>query len=279
MDGNSLILTKNETGVLNKVRTNGYGWLVLHFFKNADHGYRHSRQVWDSCLDIIKYSPKLFKKVEETFTEREALFLLMWASVLHDFSRFLGFAGQEHEAASAELARNLFQAHLYKSLTCQTIWAMLINHDYFNPIIDGGNPPETLYHPLVDIFRLADCTSLSPPDETTRYYETGLRFGTPFFNPELTDENRFDPRFDWNRRDMITWFLPILALRPQDFTHPETQTYYGRWAERKVERVKKRIRELAERYLNDGGRKISTAEMNEIGAIIDRFCAQLAKQS
>lgn len=202
---------------------------IRDFFTCKDHGFAHSLAVWKRCLAIIEASPNLWHLASNG---KNALLSLMWACVFHDFSRFIENVDfQLHEAISAALVQDIIPNYPGISLMRRFI----AYHDYFCPLIDGRPMPTEIMIPIGEIFRLADKTSNSPAEEIQRYYETGKRHGTPFFNYALPEKIRFDFVKNHAHRDMLTWFLILFAIQPSDFLYRETSQCYAIWAEGKRE--------------------------------------------
>lgn len=239
--------------------------LTALYFENSDHGFEHSKQVWQRCQEIIKRSVDLWRLAQNTVSPNYKLDcrkVLMWAAVFHDFSRFYKVSPRQHEAESAKLAFQIFNG----SPLAKILNDAICRHDYFCELIDGEPLPFILMNPLAEIFRLADKTSISPQEEIARYYQTGKQYGTPFLKPKLTYEVRFNLTHNQNERDMITWFLLIFALQASDFVFRETAAIYNEWAKGKPNALDKII-ELAKQ-------EQAPVEPEKIRQIILCFCAQ-----
>ena len=208
---------------------------------SQDHGLPHSQKVWARAQEIIKVCPNLWAEAKKEIEhlcwesglasgvineEESALEILLWASVFHDLSRFLGADFEEHEAASAKLTLNF---NLVPTCLEHLLFNAISHHDYLGLAIEGFLIPEAARSSLSEIFRLADKTSLSPAEELERYYQAGLRYQTPFFNPEITDAERLDFPHNAAKRDMLAWFLMLFFIQPRDFFFSETAEAYRHW--------------------------------------------------
>lgn len=230
---------------------------VEDFFRNQDHGHAHSLGVYEKSLEILERSPNVKRNATRSFSTEEIRHLLFAGAVFHDLARFFGYYTWEHELAGAELARSVFAC-----THGQTLYEMIVKHDYFSPLTDtDAMPVEVLSEPLPEILRLADKTSISPEQEVDRWWECGQRYGTPFFNPELTDEVRFDLKRNNAQRDQLTHFLLLFALQPSDFYSYEASSYYGLWAQGKEGVVAKILKLAGEQGY----------EKAEISGILRRF--------
>lgn len=240
---------KNPTTVVEKA--------VEEYFHNQDHGHAHSLNVYKKSLEIMGRSPNIRRNATRSFSMEEIKCLLFAGAVFHDLARFFGYGTYGHELAGAELARSAF-AYPHS----QALYEMIVKHDYFSPLTDvGAMPVEVLSKPLPEVLRLADKTSISPEQEVDRWWECGQRYGTPFFNPELTDGVRFDLKRNNAQRDQLMYFLLLFALQPSDFYSYEAASYYGLWAQGK-EGVVAKIMKLADEQ---------GYEQAEIRGILRRF--------
>ncbi len=220
------------------VKQNGLVDLIKAYAESSDHGVEHSQVVWRASLWIFRQAPQATAAVNELIDGFSLQKLLAYPAIFHDLARFLNLNSrehQEHESLGAKLAFNVLRARGVREEVANMVWCAVVNHDYFSPTVDGRPVPVALLNPFADAFRLADKTSLTPAGEIKRYYLTGVRYGTPFFNPDLTDEQRFDFPHNLAQRDMITWFLLVFALKPEDFLFTETREIYRFWSKRKDE--------------------------------------------
>jgi len=222
---------KDYTGDFVKDTTNA----IDEFFTNSDHGYTHSINVYKRSREII-YSIREEdhkSKIDKT----EYINIQKWAAIFHDISRFYGASGIEHKRISKEIANNVFyQNNIGEDGFIKSMVLLCIEkHDWFNLNISNGVEKEVRMNHVIDIFRLADRTSLSPKEELERYYETGKRYKTPFFNPELSMHDRFDFKNNYKKRDIITHFLLIFIFNEDYLFFSTTIRLYNEWAEDKEE--------------------------------------------
>lgn len=206
---------------------------VDEYFQIADHGYAHSVNVYKRCEEIVY----LIKEEDVAFNidKIEYLNILKLASIFHDLSRFYGVSGFNHEHVSKELAENVLYQGKNKSNDYIKSMVLLCieRHDWFSLDISGGIREELKKTPIVDIFRLADKTSTSPEEELNRHYETGKRYKTPFFNPELGMHQRFNFKNNHKERDVITHFLLFFLFNEHNFFFNTTSRLYKEWAKDK----------------------------------------------
>ena len=206
---------------------------VDEYFSNEDHGYAHGLTVYKKGLEILRLSPNIARNAAAIFSSSEVDNLLFIGAMLHDIGRFLMCDHQQHERLGAELVQAIFDLPHYRSPHSQELYDMIVRHDYFSPVTGEGDMPAELSKPLPEVLRLADKTSVSPELEVERWWACGQRYKTPFFNPELKDEVRFDLKHNNAERDQVTHFLLLFALQPSDFYSYEAATYYGLWAQGK----------------------------------------------
>lgn len=241
---------------------------LVEFETNTDHGLAHSHLVFDRSLEVIDGCPNIARIMSFSGLENQQITaLLSWASLLHDFGRFLGYDLIEHQKFGAELAKQIFAGQAEVTLLME----MLANHDYICPLVDGqALPLPLLFNPLAEIFRLADKTSLAPAEEIERYYLTGKRLGGVFYNPALTLDQRADFSFSLQQKEFLSYFLVLFAIQPTDFFLSETAELYRRWAEGKKDAVHKiNLLALAE--------KLTPDQFVEIEKIIDDFNHRILK--
>jgi len=240
---------------------------VREFMISVDHGIEHSRQVLERAAEILSQCPNLLRHSSlADIRPRDIKALLTWAALLHDFTRFLGYNLKGHQLASAQLALACFISSKQESAT--ELYAMIRRHDYLSPIIDGENLPELfLNHPLAEVFRLVDKTSLPPVKEIERYYLAGKNWGNVFFKPELTYEERFDYSRGTKHWDQINHFLNLFAIQASDWAYDETRRLYRQWEMKDGGRLLavKKIFQLAEQ---EG---LSSAQSKQINDILEEF--------
>jgi len=236
------------------------------YFANTDHGFSHSQAVWNRCQQIINQSPLLWRLATLSLDELVARKVLLLAAIFHDLGRFLDAKFEDHELVGAKLASNVMVGYKLEFY----IHLAIINHDYICPLINGYDMPEAIMHPLSEIFRLADKTSISPKDEVRRYHEIGRRLSPeiPFFDPTIPDEDRFNFRRQ-QKDDELTWMLAIFALQSTDFVYGETCDAYADWARGKRGALKEiEILCLEQEYLEGG----IAVDPDEAKNVVRRFC-------
>jgi len=199
---------------------------IENFYHDDEHGYNHSLAVYDRDLKISVACPILTKST--FFLPKERDRLRVWASMLHDFSRSLNAGLNDHEEKSAYLAKIMFP------WTGDNLTAIIRHHDYFCQSVDHQPFPKELQtSPLAEIFRLADKTSIDPAQEVKRYYQTGERYQTPFYKPELSWDDRFSFSVAPQDKDQLCYLLLIFALQPHHFIHEELRNIYREWQKNK----------------------------------------------
>ncbi|HLD28670.1 MAG TPA: hypothetical protein VJB67_03575 [Patescibacteria group bacterium] len=243
--------------------------LVHRYMATDDHGYAHSVRVWRRCQELITECPLLWRMIRKSedqlhlnmVSDRNYRLVLIWASVLHDFSRFIaGTTFDNHQYRSAVVSSRLFTNQRYVG----ELINLIEHHDYFCEIMDGLMPIKAMT-PLAELFRLADKTSVSPAEEILRYHQTGNRRQTPFFDPTLSDQFRFNLYLAARnlQTDQITWFLMLFVLQSTDFIYRETADQYARWARGK----KLALAQIAELCLQH------RVDYEQVFGIIVRFMA------
>ncbi|PIR07075.1 MAG: hypothetical protein COV55_01445 [Candidatus Komeilibacteria bacterium CG11_big_fil_rev_8_21_14_0_20_36_20] len=238
------------------------------FFNNSDHGFKHSLAVYERCKEVVFHCPTVvdfaLHRIDESSdskAKKVAAALIEWACILHDLSRFFGKGAKEHEEASANLTGML--SNIADPIFVRWLYNIIIEHDYFFPVVGDQLLPRVLRNPLAEIFRLADKTSLPPKDEVERYYQTGLRFKTPFFNPSLDLVDRFEFKDNHVSRDAIGWMMLIFLLKSENFFYRETADEYGRWAQGKTAALDY-ILGLAKKEKDIDGREINPDQIRKI---------------
>jgi len=252
---------------------------IDEFMANGDHGFQHSIKVAKACQDILEACPTIGAEVALACPPT----LFEFAAVAHDLSRAFGCTTDTHEEASAVLAVEILKVAGHPQSDRDLLYVMLRYHDYFNFVVDGDEPPTIMYNNMAAVvFRLADFVSEeTAANEVRRFYDAGIRYGTPFFNPELTDEVRFAFSTNYEQRDMVTWFCVLLALQPEDFYYTELEEYYREWAENKTETLIATLPELIADYREQPGVvPIKDPEniASDVTAVIARFNVWLMAQ-
>jgi hypothetical protein len=243
---------------------------VYNFWRNGDHGLQHSQNVRERALAVLQSCPDMLRLCRMIgIGQIEANALINWASILHDFARFTIYDSLAvHQTAGANLARYCFRGETSDHVIA-TLFNMLVRHDYISELTDGQPLPELfINNPLAEIFRLADKTSITPVAEIERYHATGKRYPNPFFNPELTDEERFSFAGDRSNWDDFQYFLLFFAIQPSNWFFGETRDLYREWQE-KCEGGKSKA---CARLIELAAAEELTKEQNlQIYVILDRF--------
>ncbi|MFA5124651.1 MAG: HD domain-containing protein [Patescibacteria group bacterium] len=247
---------------------------VNGFWHNNHHGIKHSLLVYNRALELLKQFPLLKRHcLHMTFDEtpeggeEKIKALLTWAAALHDFGRCLGFSFEEHQEFGANLARCCFMDDEDEevAMMSQRLYNLIANHDYLKPKIDGVKFPEIFFiEPLAEIFRLADTTSIAPAEEMHRYYQSGRQYKTVFYDPDITDDVRFDFSRHNGKRDMVCYAFNLFLLQPQDFFYRETAEAYAQWAKGKFDAFQELIRQARDEE------NLSAGQILEIHGIIKR---------
>jgi HD superfamily phosphodiesterase len=249
--------------------------------ENGDHGAEHTYKVYQKALAIAEQV-----QVETEVPADKALLYIM--SGMHDSGRFHfsepGEDGkqtprQEAKRKKAEQRHALYGvaqirlASKHISLTAEEkakIEDYIYNHDFFNTRLDGKKYQEP-YSLEGQITRLADRISVPIEEEIQRYWETGKRLGTPYFNPEISWEKRRDFSFAKMQEylktgmfDEFTFFLSLLSQQATDFSHPVLAKIYQQRASSK----KKGIETILEIAMNEEYRD---EEIQEIKKLIDHY--------
>ncbi len=213
--------------------------VVNEFYKNTDHGFAHSVNVYNRAKKIaedIAMHDQMFNDIKD-----ETIHILKWSAIFHDISRFYG-KNKNRGFISKALVEDVF---FYKNDPAKTaIFLCIERHDWFNTRIDGELPDKFKRNPIVDIFRLADKTSISPLDELKRYYKTGKKYNTIFFNPNIPISRRFEFKDNLKERDMITFFLLIFIMNENSFFFNATRRIYMEWAINKEDLKKYIVKDL-----------------------------------
>jgi hypothetical protein len=245
---------------------------VYDFWRNGDHGLKHSKTVYLTAKKYLSLCPILRAECLKQY-EREATIdaLLTWAALLHDFGRFFGTGYrtlEEHQLFGAQLASACFKQDLEPGIVIG-LRAMIERHDYICPFVDHVDFPILFYSfPLAEIFRLADKTSLPPAAELERYYETGKRLEGIFFHSHLTDDLRFS--FDRSKLDdwdMLNYFLILFCIQPSDWFFEETRNLYQQW-EKAAGGKKQAIIRLSQWARREG---LSVDQLQQFGRILMNF--------
>lgn len=223
---------------------------LQQFLDNDDHGAEHVYNVYQKALDIAD----AVELKTKTKVRRDVLYVMI---ALHDSGRFhmpkpdesdspKQAAIKQKKAAVADSRHALYgMAQLRFALSklaskgitidpqvIQDINNYIYNHDYMTPMLNGDRYTEP-YSIEGQIARLADRISTDAVAEMERYWKTGKRLGTNFFNPEISFQQRRDFRFSQagsyikaGKLDQFMFFATLLAVKASDFTHPVLQEIY-----------------------------------------------------
>ncbi len=254
----------NSQTLITNLQSHDLDEVATRFDENDDHGKRHSYDVYSRALKLLHTDEAFLRYCQENsgLNIFECEEVLRWSSILHDLTRFLGYGNISHQTGGAKLALAMLNFLPAKMLT--QICYCLREHDYFNPLINGKPMPESLKHPLADIFRLADKTSISPEEEISRWWKTGERHKTPFYNPTITEAERFHlENLREARVDQVSHYLVFFALQSGDFHHAFCQEEYASWARGKMKALD-RLVEIAKKQFDSLGQPIKSQEIKEI---------------
>lgn len=229
------------------------------FLENADHGAEHIFHVYtkaNEIADIVKH--KTGQRIDP------AMLYVMIA--LHDAGRFhmekpeatdsdADKIRKDAKAKKADSRHELYGVAQFKFALAklkkawismdpikeQKIAEYIYNHDFMNAQLNGGkyHEPSSLEW---QISRLADRISTPAIPEIERYWATGKRMGTPFFNKDVSFEERKKFTFQHigqyakqGKLDEFMFFATLLAVKPEDFSHPVLQEIYREWEPQKKE--------------------------------------------
>src|SRR3989338_1070906 len=223
-----------------------------HFLGSNDHGLPHASRVYLKVLEIFERFSEEDQRIINN-TER-----LQAMCVFHDSGRFLvpielapNYAKRKrkgqilHEYAGALLAK-IF------GYSDPIIREGILRHDFFSSDFDPGKKPPISLE--AQILRAADKTSVAPADEIERYDQYRRKFNFQLYNRDTDIEFRINWNFSKKRdprTDQLCYFFAVLALRPEDFTHPALQEYYREWSLQKKAAVDKII-EIVRKEYGDG---------------------------
>jgi len=235
---------------------------------NDDHGAEHVYNVYKKADEIADI-------VEQQTGEKIDRPLLYVMVALHDSGRFIMEAPVDWESTTevdrkskktkkADGKHEFFGTaqlrsavlHLKKKwihldpITVEKIREYVYNHDYMTPELnwDRFHEPSSLEW---QIARLADRISTPAVPELERYRATWKRFKTPFFNKNISFEDRKNFTFGqmWKymkawKLDQFMFFATLLAVKSKDFKHPVLQELYKERIPQKKEAIE-RILSLA----------------------------------
>ena len=212
------------------------------FLVNCDHGARHTFNVFSKSLDIAGE----VEAIDGSTVDKELLYLM---SLAHDSGRF-HLSANEKKRMRCERHHNrcgVGQVRLaVKRMRAASAYVdqkrvaamedYVFNHDYFNARIDGAGlkEPASIEGQIV---RLADRISTPIEEEVRRYWETGKRLKTPYFKKEVALSDRISFSFPRIKEfivsgkfDEFTFFLALLSMSEDDFSHPVLKGIYREWA-------------------------------------------------
>ncbi|MDP2103656.1 MAG: HD domain-containing protein, partial [Candidatus Gracilibacteria bacterium] len=218
---------------------------VETFLENMDHGALHAFSVNKKANEIAEI---LEKKTDKTI-DRSMLYFM---SITHDSGRFHISENEKKQIHCEQGHNRCGMAQVRKgiqSLEKQGInitpgqeadlMDYIHNHDFFNTRLDGDRykEPQSLEGQIV---RLADRMSTDISTEVRRYWETGKRLNTPYFKGDISFEDRVNFSFPKIREyiqsgkfDEFTFFLALLSISGDNFSHPIMQEIYNEWAKNK----------------------------------------------
>lgn len=262
--------TKNNLQHILGVDSDGlqqeYG--IQQFLDNHDHGVEHVYNVYKKAHEIAGIvHEKTGKNIDEN--------LLYIMIALHDSWRFHMEAPvawesekeqkrKQHKAKKADSKHEFYGTSLLRFFVrklekkwvqvdpaiVEKIREYVYNHDYMTPELNGDrfHEPSSLEW---QIARLADRISTPAVPELERYRATWKRLWTPFYNPNITFEDRKNFTFGkmWQyikawKLDQFMFFSTLLAVKSKDFAHPVLQELYKEWIPQKKQAVE-RILSLA----------------------------------
>lgn len=219
------------------------------FLENTDHGALHTFSVNKKANEI---ADRIEKETGEII-DRDMLRLM---TIAHDSGRF-HISGNEKKQLQCERGHNRCgmaqvrkwiqnlrkQGIIIKSEQEADIMDYVYHHDFFNARLDGDkySEPRSLEWQIV---RLADRMSTNISREARRYWETGKRLKTPYYKREISFEERINFSFpkiknyiESGKFDEFTFFLALLSMSGDDFTHPVMKEMYNEWAKDKHDAI------------------------------------------
>jgi hypothetical protein len=208
------------------------------YLDNNDHGIRHSANIRLIC-----------GKIQEdylTLNERNSIdpSLLDALSLFHDIARFaksdtphrVTKFRTHHQLTGAAIMRIMCKddknfGHLISPMN-HSNERIILSHDYHSPKLTPDDPkPNSL---VSSLFALADKTSVNPVHEALRRVEfltTRPNDAVPIFDPNMTDEERWNWTFNDKARDALCAILPMFTYNPRLFTdNAGLIRYYTDWS-------------------------------------------------
>lgn len=222
---------------------------VETFLENTDHGAIHAFAVNKKANEIAGI---LEEKTDRTI-DRSMLYFM---SIAHDSGRFHISENKRKQIHCERTHNRCGMAQVRK-----WIWNLrklglninpeqeidlmdyIYNHDFLNSRLDGDayQEPQSLEWQIV---RLADRMSTDISTEVRRYWETGKRLKTPYFKQDISFEDRINFSFPKIKKyiqegkfDEFTFFLALLSVSGDDFTHPVLRKIYNEWAMNKHDAI------------------------------------------
>jgi len=211
---------------------------LLEFFKDSDKGFQHSLNVYDRAREL----GLLIEGEDKISLNWEAIEQL---SIFHDIGKFFQHL---HSLENLSIAQRLYEEFAGKleidPYTRQIVLHGIGSSDFYNKRLDPiTEPPLKLEE---DIVRCADKTLDNIVSKVDRYwFEYGVPRGATFFDPLLSFDERQEFSFANFKGDQLNVILSIIALRPDDFTHPVLQQAYAKWSKKPKDEVCNRIMGLA----------------------------------
>lgn len=245
------------------------------YWTNQDHGFMHTQKVVSRISAFLEFCPNMLRSAQLlNFLPAEIWANLCWSSTFHDLGYFFDYSFTEHQEWGAKLAKYCFEGEI-PDLQLACLINTIAEHDYFSQIVNRKPLPDIfLDNPLAEIFRLADKTTGTPAQEIERYYLTGKRYNRPFFNPDIKLDRRLDLNGQMLDIDIISIFMYLFALSPQDFFYAETSRLYSQWEiGGDIHNQGKKFAFLEIKKLARQKEGLSIAEWKQIEKIYDCFFA------
>lgn len=261
-----------------------FGWYV----ENTDHGAEHTYNVFKKSLEIAD----TVQEKADVSIDKELLYIM---SAMHDSGRFRlpipkESDTQKQQQAKEKKRKTAENNHARYGVAQVRLWIRklkekniiisdedqkkiedyIFNHDFFNERLDG----DTYHEPLSiegQITRLADRISVPIDQEIERYRETGKRLGTPYFNKDITWQERVDFSFadiwkyikSW-KFDEFTFFLSLLSQKSSDFSNPVLAEIYQKWAASKQKGIDTVLQIARDEWYSD-------QEIQEMKTLLERY--------
>ncbi len=258
------------------------------FKKNKDHGLLHTFNVWIKAKEIASH-----------FDEPVDQMSLYIMAICHDMGRFrLPTVDKDHPDFQKQIIRQdrSERAHaMYGVAQIRRAWLTLSkkevlgqewlerynkikhyikNHDKMTWWLDPNDElPNSIEGQIV---LLADRISTDASEEIERYWETGKRRKTTYFNPEISLQERIDFNFtkigkyiQAGKLDQFMFFFAMLAISENDFEHQILKSIYKEWSARKYDQATETIYRLAREA--DYDEKAIEQMKNHINAYLEHY--------